>query len=59
LSFARHWLQLEDVRLWQERQPTKPRSSSNRLKAWTPYFVGAVLVLFAALRLFRLMRQGI
>jgi hypothetical protein len=58
IAAAKQWLQLEDVRQWQQRSPVSRERSPLRLKQWAQYIAIAFAVLYAAARLFRMMRQG-
>jgi hypothetical protein len=57
IAAAKQWLQLEDVRRWQQ-SPVGRERSPLRLKQWAQYIAIAFVVLYAAARLFRMMRQG-
>lgn len=59
LSVARQWLQLEDIHKWQHQAPASPPRSSKSLRVWAQYVGIAFAVLYAAARLFRLMRHGV
>ena len=56
---AKYWLQLEDVKRWHETSPSGQPSSRDRFRSWGKYLVTAIALLFAAMRLFRLMRHGV
>jgi len=58
LSYARHWIQLEDIRQWQQQSPAKLQGSSPDFRKWAKYLFAAFLALLAAARIFRMMRHG-
>ena len=58
LSAAKRWLQLQDIRQWQKRTPVTAARTSGWFRASARYLFGAFALLYAAAKLFRILRFG-
>jgi hypothetical protein len=58
IAAAKQWMQQEDIRRWQQQAPGGTLVSRDTLRKWAKYAVTAIAVLFAAARLFRMLRHG-